>query len=255
MQLSHLTFTGADDSVDPGELARLSAEVPLIEWGIALSADDEGQPRFPSKAWRAAFARAAPGVRCAAHVCGDALLAATAARGLSGPYQRMQLNFDVSTLPPAVLQDWLDASQRRDAASHPQSPVTWPPLWITQHHAANASLHERFAGRHAVLFDASAGRGRVPADWPAALPGLDCGYAGGLGAHNLEAQLPRIAAAAASSERAVWIDLETALRSGDTGERFDLDRVRSVVEIVRCVADGAALVPGVTLKFFRTSVR
>ncbi|HEY9066793.1 MAG TPA: hypothetical protein VIO33_17555 [Burkholderiaceae bacterium] len=247
VRLSHLTFTGADDSVDPGELARLSAEAPLIEWGILLSAEDEGRPRFPSKAWHAAFLRAAPRVRCAAHVCGETLLAMVAAQGLSGPYQRMQLNFDRRTLPPAVLQSLLDASRRRDTATATASPVRWPPVWITQHHEANASLHERFAGCHAVLFDASDGNGLSPVEWPQALQTVPCGYAGGLGAHNIEVQLPRIAAAAAGSAGAVWIDMESALRSGNAGERFDLERVRGVVEIVRAFADRGALDPDATL--------
>ena len=245
MRLSHLTFTGADDAVDPGELARLSAQAPLIEWGLLLSAEDEGRPRFPSRQWRAEFLRAAPLARRAAHVCGPGLLRGTTLPNPSERCQRLQLNFSVDDLEADAVQRWVDTWQRGGDGA--------PSVWITQHNAANAHLHERFvrpndapatAGpRHAVLFDASGGRGRVPGQWPRALPGCDCGYAGGLGPETIALQLPLIAAAAGDA-RPTWIDMEGALRVDD---RLDLDRVRSVVESLRSAAAGAALLPGVRL--------
>ncbi len=245
MRLSHLTFTGADDAVDPGELARLSAQAPLIEWGLLLSAEDQGRPRFPSRQWRAEFLRAAPRARRAAHVCGPGLLRGTAMPHPSERCQRMQLNFSADDLEADTVQRWVDVWQRGGDGS--------PSVWITQHNAANAHLHERFvrpdgvqakAGpRHAVLFDASGGRGRMPGHWPWALAGRDCGYAGGLGPETIDLQLPLIAAAA-GDVWPTWIDMEGALRVDD---RFDLDRVRSVVESLRSAAGGAPLLPGVRL--------
>jgi hypothetical protein len=235
MRLSHLTLTGADDAVDPAALAQLSTEFPLIEWGLLLSAEYEGRPRFPSGAWREAFFRAAPGARCAAHVCGVGLLRAVARQALLGPYGRMQLNFEASRLPAGLLDDLVRA--RRVGG----------PVWITQHNEANRGVHGLFdlgtaPPRHAVLFDESGGRGLRPSGWPAALPDIDCGYAGGLGPENLVTELPRIAAAA--GRRLTWIDMEGGLRTGD---RFDLARARAVCEAVSRAAGGAPLVPGVEI--------
>lgn len=47
-----ITVTGADDSVkDLNELVRMSEKFPKIEWGILLSKNNVGSPRFPSSEW------------------------------------------------------------------------------------------------------------------------------------------------------------------------------------------------------------
>ena len=37
MHLTGVTITGADDNVDPGVLADISAEYPWVEWGLLIS--------------------------------------------------------------------------------------------------------------------------------------------------------------------------------------------------------------------------
>ena len=46
--LTTVTITGADDRVDPWELARLSEEFPHVEWGVLISTGRAGTPRYPS---------------------------------------------------------------------------------------------------------------------------------------------------------------------------------------------------------------
>ena len=49
MWIKTVTFTGADDEVDPVELSKLSEQHPFIEWGILFPST--GGNRFPSKEW------------------------------------------------------------------------------------------------------------------------------------------------------------------------------------------------------------
>jgi hypothetical protein len=79
-----------------------------------------------------------------------------------------------------------------------------------------------------VLFDASAGRGLTPRRWPAPLPGVRCGYAGGLGPETIATELPLIEQAADGEP--YWIDMESRLRAG--AKDFPLDRARRVLDIV-----------------------
>jgi len=253
--LSHLTFTGADDSVDPEALARISARDPLVEWGLLFDAEQCGQPRFPSEAWRCEFYRAAPHARRAAHLCGARLLSELAAAAapsasvlgseLCGAFGRIQLNFDAQQLPLAVLTGlvagWRGGRwHRADGA---------PLSLITQHNEGNRQVHELFAESgssemhypafYSVLFDASGGRGLQALAWPARPQGLSCGYAGGISEHNIADHL-RSLAATEPEALPVWFDIESGVRSG---ERFDLDKVGKVIEAVRAVTDADVLEP------------
>jgi hypothetical protein len=261
MLLSHLTFTGADDSVDPEALAQFSARDPLIEWGILFDAEQCGQPRFPSKAWRREFYRAAPHARRAAHVCGAPLLnelaaVATPSASVLGhelcgeskmqpPFGRIQLNFDAQRLPLVVLAGlvagWRGGRWRRaDGATL---------SLITQHNTNNRQIHELFAESgsngvcyptfYGVLFDASGGRGLQPLAWPARPLGLSCGYAGGISGHNITSHL-RSLAAIEPEALPVWFDVESGVRSG---ERFDLAKVGAIIEAVRTFAGAGVLEP------------
>lgn len=255
MLLSHLTFTGADDSVDPEALARISARDPLVEWGLLFDAERCGQPRFPSEAWRCEFYRAAPHARRAAHVCGTHFLselAATTAPSASvlgselcGAFGRIQLNFDAQQLPLAVLTGLVAGWRRGRWCRADGAPLSL----ITQHNEGNRQVHELFAESgssgtyypafYSVLFDASGGRGLQPTAWPARPQGLACGYAGGITEHNIAAHLRSLAATEAGA-LPVWFDVESGVRRS---ERFDLDKVGQIIEAVRAVANTDVLEP------------
>ncbi len=65
------------------------------------------------------------------------------------------------------------------------------------------------------------------------MPGIACGYAGGLGPDNLEEQLELISAAA--GDCSFWVDMEGKLRTLDETECdwFDLGKARRCLEAVK----------------------
>lgn len=227
MLLDALTLTGADDGVAPADLGRLADRHPQVEWAVLFSPAHEGQPRYPTQAWRRMFYAQAPLARRSAHLCGAALRAlADGDTGLWDEllehYQRVQLNVNARHLKPELLNALLLCSQELAAQGL---------TIITQHNTANASVTERFArvGRHAVLFDASGGRGARPDVWPAPMNGMACGYAGGLGPANILVELQRLDQQLPPNYR-TWIDMESGVRT--PANAFDLARVQAVVDSV-----------------------
>ena len=79
--------------------------------------------------------------------------------------------------------------------------------------------HKNISG----LFDLSAGAGRLPDQWPTPVPGLRCGYAGGLSPENAAEQAELVQRVALQGS---WVDAETKLRS-DKDDSFDLGRVEA----------------------------
>lgn len=213
MRLTHCTLTGVDEKTDLLELIHLAVEHPISEWGFLYSPKRQGQPgRYPSISMLSqSFSDLPAHVRVALHVCGQGvpdLLAgeSTVSRLVAMVGERVgrvQLNFNQAREPID-----LDAL-RGFLKSHPNLQV------ITQHNDANSHVWTSLqgTGNHAVLFDSSGGRGILAGQWPHALNGVPCGYAGGLGGNNLDEQLEAIAAAAGPAR--TWIDMEGSLRRAD----------------------------------------
>jgi phosphoribosylanthranilate isomerase len=67
----------------------------------------------------------------------------------------------------------------------------------------------------------------LPDKWPRPVPGIYCGYAGGLGPDNVVEQVKKISEVA--GDVPFWIDAETKLFTND---RFDLDKVRRFLAAV-----------------------
>jgi hypothetical protein len=91
----------------------------------------------------------------------------------------------------------------------------------------------------AFLFDSSMGTGKVPAQRPPPVlhPGVHCGYAGGLGPHNLHEELVKIAEAVCSysptRSRPVWVDMESSLRATVGGrDVFDLNQTLECIQVI-----------------------
>jgi hypothetical protein len=229
MKLTTVTITGAADDTDIGALVDLSAEFPFVEWGILVSASQEGWARFPSRRWMKVFSNA--DLRVATHLCGrwvrqllvgelDWEQAAPDIRLVS---QRWQINTHGSAHP--WTGNGLDGL--RAAAAYTVMPSALRHV-IFQHDGANNGLPcaARTAGiRTQVLFDSSGGGGILPGAWPPPLPSFRCGYAGGLGPDNVAAQLSLVATAC---DEPCWIDMERRVRSDDV---LDLAKVRAVLEI------------------------
>ena len=62
MKLRTVTITGADDSVEPKEIAELTKGFPFVEWGILLENGIYSGRRFPSRDWIAEAAQDPDGV-------------------------------------------------------------------------------------------------------------------------------------------------------------------------------------------------
>lgn len=233
MNLTHCTLTGVDDATDLTALADLSAEFPLVEWGFLYSPKRQGQPgRYPSIATlHRAIADLPPHVRIALHVCGngvagllsDERIVTDLVEGVGARKGRIQLNFN-------HLHDPIDFGML-------QVLLAWYPhtTFITQHNPANeavsSTLKRNGFKNHAILFDTSGGRGVSPSHWPQPIPGMSCGYAGGLGPTNIAAQLESISVIVGDTP--TWIDMEGALRTKDAAgdDWFNLDHCRACLTI------------------------
>ena len=252
MNFDRVTITGADDSIEPGELVHLSEAFPFVEWGILFSANHVGEPRWPSVGWLAELFEqidaTAFEVNLSAHLCGrwvrDLLAGNFSYSAFIGRafrhFRRVQLNFHAE--PQLVIgTKFVSALVAHSSPSDPRE-------FIFQIDGVNDDL---FIGAsrnaHGVsvvpLFDGSHGAGRLPGEWPvAAYRGgraygdaskVYHGYAGGLGPDNLEYEIPRIAKAAGDAR--FWIDLETRVRSVD-------DRVFDLAKVRRCLETAAPFV-------------
>jgi hypothetical protein len=241
MKLDRVTITGADESVDPAELATISKKFPFVEWGILFSGSRRGVPRYPGLDWLERLdncLRVGLTMNLSAHLCGrwvrDLVLYAdfswkAAYREFYGIFQRIQLNFHGEYHRRVTGFDTvlLDESPMRAMHGMPERPGK---QFILQCDGVNdAAAEELVPWVNAVpLFDTSGGAGQLPEEWPDAWPGVYCGYAGGLGPDNLQEELRRIERAA-GKER-IWIDMERRVRSDDD-RQFDLDKVRRVLYV------------------------
>jgi hypothetical protein len=168
MQIDRVTITGADDSILPESLVRLTELHPYVEWGILLSRSQEGSHRFPSREWMQrlkAIASEVP-LKLSGHLCG-AWVRELAEGGrftwleerpeFVGMFQRIQLNFH-------AIPHRADSHFFR-ALGHIHDKQI-----IFQMDDVNEGLFHtaRDQGINAVpLFDLSHGMELVPEHWPA----------------------------------------------------------------------------------------
>ncbi len=220
-------MTGVDEQTDLSALVAFSARYPFVEWGFLYSPSQQGRPgRYPLVDFlRNALESLPLNVNVALHVCGSGVSGLIACeRVITGLAEmvrvrsgRLQLNFNISQRP-------LDTMLLNRFIESYRIPV------ITQYNKNNAGCVSVLnALNHAVLFDESGGTGKERQGWPEPLPGVFCGYAGGLGPDNLETQLPLIHAKAGRIP--YWIDMEGKLRDAD--DRFDLSRAEQSLAVVR----------------------
>ena len=98
---------------------------------------------------------------------------------------------------------------------------------ITQANKWNGGLLDEEWDNHAILVDASGGRGKSPEEWRRLDTDKQVGFAGGLGPDNIVAELRRIRAVATGDW---WIDMEGKLRN--ELDWFDVKRARAVIGAV-----------------------
>jgi len=214
--LNRVTVTGADDSTPLGWLDRVGCKYPWVEWGILLSETSRGGPRFPSREWLDRLSNMPltehNELDFSAHLCG-----AWVRRAIKGDwgfveqigpawhlFDRVQLNFHAYThlVDPEPFHESLRQLGKQA---------------IFQVDGCNDHLvsHAYDAGCDvAALYDKSGGAGILPDTWPSPMAGIYSGYAGGLGAGNVGAELSKIEKVL-MHEESVWIDAETRLRVSD----------------------------------------
>jgi hypothetical protein len=225
---NRITFTGADDATCTADLIALLQADSRVELAFLFSASRAGrQYRYPEAGWvrdTASQIDASVGHgRVALHLCGgEARVAFLAGElpdlgvGSLWRYCRIQINGPLTFEQGGRLRLLLGEHEG---------------LQVITQYDQNPDLHEQIRRPgHQVLFDASGGRGISRAEWPRHLTDWTCGYAGGLGAHNLAQELPRIAAAAQGAER-YWIDMESSLR--DDRDHFSVEQARQALAAIR----------------------
>lgn len=228
--ITKFTVTGADDSIKPEELIRLSKLYPFVEWGILLSGKRYGTNRFPSKEWITQLfdiSHSGELISLSGHLCGqyvrDILLDKHTADEDLGflweMFQRIQINTHGEPHPYYVKTfDRLKSETSKE--------------FIFQYDNANVNLlvDAVCAGvKCSTLFDCSHGAGLLPEKWPTPFNVLKCGYAGGLSPDNLRSAVHNISGVAKGVE--IWLDLETHVRSNND-ELFDLAKVEKCLVIM-----------------------
>jgi hypothetical protein len=246
MLIDRVTFTGADDSVTPAQLARVQEECPRIEWGILLSKSMEGKgTRFPSRNWLDNLAKREVYLpMLSGHLGGRWVRELIAGRftyreerpNHFAIWHRMQLNFHGERLEPVEAFYWQLASCHDEKTFIFQIDGVNDWLYYAPDEPSDdpravqggAMAH----GLNALpLLDNSHGEGLLPERWiPIPHREVLTGYAGGLGPANLADELKRIEDAV--GEGVIWIDFETRVRSDDD-ILFDLDKCRRCYDIAQ----------------------
>lgn len=231
--LQGVTVTGADDEVDPRELVALTREFPFVEWGILMSISRCGSPRYPTRKWMVGLENVAKDARrtndptvkpmaLSAHFCGQVARAALSGSLHDLPVieevQRIQVNGYVAPSPGLI----------RFAERMPCYEII---LQVRDEGSLQAAANDARAMRSAsLLFDPSGGRGLEPFKWPRAPAGMRVGYAGGITPGNVRESVQRVYEDTGFLAGDFWIDLESGAR--DERDRFDLERVRRLLEYV-----------------------
>jgi hypothetical protein len=224
--VNRITLTGADDSIEPKYLFKISKEYPLVEWGILVSKSNFGAPRFPTKGWLKWLSivyKDLPTMNLSCHLCGAWVRELCFEGNIQfiseisiDIFNRVQLNFHA--IAHKINQEkFIKALQEFKNVQ-----------FIFQLDDVNNSILNvaQEAGINAVpLFDTSGGAGVLPSVWPISIG--YAGYAGGLSPDNLMEQMPLIINA--SQNKSIWIDAETHLRS-DNDKIFDKNKIISFIE-------------------------
>jgi phosphoribosylanthranilate isomerase len=236
-----VTVTGADDSIDPGDLVSIAKEYPFAEFGILLSKSQEGSKRFPSRDW---LQRLYPvwdnnrinnnKMRLSGHLCGQwvrdlCLGIPTFFNDFNGwqgwkMFNRIQLNFHAQN-HKVDSKKMVDLFNKYLSLGH----------IIFQMDGVNENIFSWEQPKGDIfsfpLFDQSGGIGQLPDKWPQQQSGQYSGYAGGLSPDNLEEELEKISRVALGG-KPIWIDAETKLRSKED-TLFDLAKVRRFLEVAK----------------------
>lgn len=203
-----ITFTGVDDDTNPTDLIMLAEDYP-VELGLLFSPKRQGiEPRYPALSAIDWLTEELP-LNWSAHLCGGdarAWLHEDHCNHDLRAFQRVQINTADPLVQPSLVGN---QAAKRNLRAILQCRGPFPQVESVD-----------------VLFDASAGRGISPAEWPRSVNTTFCGYAGGLNPENV-AQAVQVISMRATR---YWIDMESGVR--DERDRFSLEKCRAVCEAV-----------------------
>lgn len=249
------TFTGVDADTDCNRIEQLVKAYPYVEFGILFSYSRQGQGRYPTIEGITQFVDWFNKMRwetgnnglISLHVCGKAVkdllgleprhdTALIDLKQLIAKVNRVQLNINLGE----QTGEWVKASIGRaieDLGKEYRKP------FILQYNANNAVTIDFITGYYLpqyihILKDASGGNGVYTDDYsiPTCCSKNAIGFAGGLSVDNVEQSLKKAHESVMShnvegsnDNKLFWIDMESSVRTDD---KFDLDKVESVLKIV-----------------------
>ena len=240
-----ITFTGADDSVDPYKLVQLSKEFEssfdfTVEWGILYDPDYQGSSRYPSKEWvERLYDASSDGADVthsafSLHLCGKPVKQFLKSGIFDGEhdflmtsFKRVQFNLHDRSYSVDVEKclEGFDFYAHVYEISEFIIQIDSNKGFWTFNKLLNAQESDAYT--IAPLHDASSGCGVLPNKWSAPLDVFHQGYAGGLGPSNLREQLQKLHELTFAYD--IWVDMETKLFTGD---QFDLDKCRQCAQIL-----------------------
>lgn len=219
MNLKYVSFTGADDLINPLELHEIQSKYPFVEWAILMFPEREGLSRNPSPLWRELFYKT-PLTNKALHLCGSAINRLAnedlfLMKELEN-FQRVQINLKPHWASIDLIENLVRVVEKNSDIE-----------FITQYNEANKSFFPYWDNvkNHVYLFDASLGKGVVPSGWEAPIGEKIFGYAGGLGPENIVKNFNDIKSL--NHGRFFWLDMESGVRTND---KFSLSKVMEVLE-------------------------
>lgn len=224
MNIKYVTFTGVDNWTDLDELERIQQQYPYAEFGVLASYHwSENGPRFPEPS---VFDNLkGRKLNLSLHLCGSLAIKCVQqdfepAIALLGDnfnlFKRVQLNMHLNQATPEQLAALTLKGSLEQIIVQMHQPDLCRNFLAAGHHSPNLCY----------LLDASGGAGiDTPIDIVSE-PGIEVGYAGGMGVSNVWSKLKTLLHHESGS--VFWIDMETKVR---THEILDLELVKQVLAL------------------------
>ena len=223
--IERVTFTGADNSVHPVELAQISEAYPWVEWGILFPSGTQGYGRFPNFNWVSELEKikkTLPTMNLSMHLC-EPMVYQLVTEGL--PLEKIMKEHSIPNIFSRAQINTHGMTYRindafiEEMGRHPEIE------FILQVDEGNHFMYDLELENVAVFQDFSSGAGVFENSW------LDFGdrkygYSGGLNINTL----PLAIEVWDKRDKTInWIDMETGVR---TKGKFDLAKVREVIEYI-----------------------
>lgn len=214
MYLRYVTITGIDQQADFSRIRDLSWRFPFVEWGFLYSPSRQGkETRYMSVEAINRFAAYCGAGNLSLHLCGKGVQDLLwKSHGINLHYfDRIQLNaneykdYQIKTICDSFRDKQIICQLKDSTRSSWHDLYTIPNL--------------------AWLGDDSGGRGKETV-WLSPIPGIFCGYAGGISPYNIQTKLNTLKYLIPSG--VTWIDMESGVRTNDW---LDLDKVENILKV------------------------